>query len=340
MEVKNLRLAINGFGRIGRCFLRAALSKGHEFDIVAINDLAPAETLAHLLKYDTTFGTLDKKVEAREDSIIVDDLEIDLISEKNPENLPWEEKNIDLALEASGLFRKRKDAAKHLEAGAEKVLITAPGKGEGSDIIAIMGVNDDEYDPDEHEIMDLGSCTTNCLVPTVKVLDDRFGLEKALMTTIHAYTNSQNLLDSVHSDLRRARTAAESIIPTTTGAAIATTQVLPHLEGKLHGIAMRIPTIDASIVDLVALLGEDVSEEDVNSAFREASENKLNGILGVSDVPLVSTDYIGDPRSAIIDTEFTTVRAGNMVKVLAWYDNEWGYSNRLVDMSNKIAKMG
>ncbi len=333
-----MRIGINGFGRIGRCFLRAALEKKENFEIVCINDLADVSTLAHLLKYDTTFGELEENVETDENTIIVGDSEIDFYSEKNPEDLPWDGKDVDLALEATGLFRRRKDAKKHLDAGAKKVLITAPGKGEGTDKTFIQGINDHEYDPDEHTIMDLGSCTTNCLVPTVKVLDDKFGLEKGLMTTVHAYTNSQKLLDGVHKDLRRARAAAASIIPTTTGAAVATTQVLPHLKGKLHGIAMRVPTIDASIVDLVALLEEDVDKEKVNSTYREAAEGKLEGILGYTETPLVSTDYIGDPRSAIIDGEFTTVQAGNLVKVLSWYDNEWGYSNRLVDMVNQIGE--
>ncbi|KXB06914.1 glyceraldehyde-3-phosphate dehydrogenase [candidate division MSBL1 archaeon SCGC-AAA382A20] len=333
-----MKLGINGFGRIGRCFLRAALEKRENFDIVCVNDLAPVSTLAHLLKYDTTFGELDQEVTTTEDKLIIGDMEIDFVSEKKPKNLPWDEKDVDLALEATGLFRKREDAAKHLDAGAEKVLITAPGKGEGTDITLIPGVNNEDYDPDKHTIMDLGSCTTNCLVPTVKILDDEFGLEKGLMTTIHSYTNNQQLLDSVHKDLRRGRAAAASIIPTTTGAAIATTQVLPHLKGKLHGIAMRVPTIDASIVDLVALTSEDVNEETVNSVYREAAEGELEGILGYTETPLVSSDYIGDPRSAIVDSEFTTVRAGNLVKVLSWYDNEWGYSNRLVDMANQIGE--
>ncbi len=333
-----MRIGINGFGRIGRCFLRAALTKKENFEIVAINDLAPVSTMAHLLKYDTTFGELNENVETTEDSLIVGDLEIDFISDKNPEDLPWDEKDVDLALEATGLFRKKKDAARHLDAGAEKVLITAPGKGEGSDITLIPGVNDDQYDPEKHEIMDLGSCTTNCLVPTVKVLDDEFGIRKALMTTIHSYTGNQQLLDGVHKDLRRARAAAASIIPTTTGAAIATTEVLPQLEGKLHGMALRVPTLDASVVDLVALLDEEVDEETVNSAYKRASKKDLEGILGYTETPLVSTDYIGDPRSAVVDGEFTTVRAENLVKVISWYDNEWGYSNRLVDMTNKIGK--
>ncbi|KXA95722.1 glyceraldehyde-3-phosphate dehydrogenase [candidate division MSBL1 archaeon SCGC-AAA259E19] len=333
-----MKLALNGFGRIGRCFLRATLNRKVDFEIVAINDLAPASTLAHLLKYDSTFGELEEDVEATEDSLIVGDKEIDFISEKNPGELPWEEKGADLAIEATGLFRKREDAAKHLDAGAEKVLITAPGKGEGSDITIIQGVNDDEYDPDEHEILDIGSCTTNCLVPTVKVLDDEFGIQKALMTTIHSYTTSQQLLDGIHKDLRRARAAAESIIPTTTGAAIATTEVLPHLEGKLHGMAMRVPTPDASVVDLVALLEDDVTEDKVNSAYAEASEGELEGILGYTETPLVSTDYIGDARSAIVDGDFTTVRADNLVKVISWYDNEWGFSNRLIDTANQISK--
>lgn len=333
-----MRLGINGFGRIGRCFLRAALEREKDFEIVAINDLAPASTLAHLLKYDTTFGESEENVEATDDSIIVGDAEVDFISEKNPEELPWNEKDVDIAIEATGLFRKREDAAKHLKAGAEKVIVTAPGKGEGSDITIIQGVNDDQYDPEKHTIIDIGSCTTNCLVPTISVLDEEFGIEKALMTTTHAYTSTQNILDGIHKDLRRARAAAASIIPTTTGAAIATTEVLPQLEGKLHGIAMRVPTIDASIVDLVADLEEDVTEKEVNSAYKEAAEGDLEGILDYTDVPLVSSDYIGNPHSATVDGEFTTVRAGNMVKVLSWYDNEWGFSNRLIDTADQIGK--
>ncbi len=335
-----MKVAINGFGRIGRCLLRSILNRDENIDIVAINDLAPASTLAHLLKHDTTFGELDENVEAEDGTLKVAGREIDFIQEKNPADLPWDDLGVDLAIEATGLFRKREDAAKHLEAGADKVIITAPGKGEGSDITIIRGVNDDKYDPDEHDILDIGSCTTNCLVPTVKVLDDTFGLEKGLMTTIHAYTNAQQLLDGVHKDLRRARAAAASIIPTTTGAAIAATKVLPHLEGRLHGMAMRVPTLDASVVDLVALLGEDVTEEEVNSAFQNAAEGELEGILGYSEKPLVSTDYIGNPLSAIVDSEWTTVRADNLVKVISWYDNEWGFSNRLLDMAKQIEKMG
>lgn len=335
-----MKVAINGFGRIGRCLLRSILNRDENIDIVAINDLAPASTLAHLLKHDTTFGELDENVEAEDGTLKVAGREIDFIQEKNPADLPWDDLGVDLAIEATGLFRKREDAAKHLEAGADKVIITAPGKGEGSDITIIRGVNDDKYDPDEHDILDIGSCTTNCLVPTVKVLDDTFGLEKGLMTTIHAYTNAQQLLDGVHKDLRRARAAAASIIPTTTGAAIAATKVLPHLEGRLHGMAMRVPTLDASVVDLVALLGEDVTEEEVNSAFQNAAEGELEGILGYSEKPLVSTDYIGNPLSAIVDSEWTTVRADNLVKVISWYDNEWGFSNRLLDMAKQIGKMG
>ncbi len=335
-----MKIAINGFGRIGRCLMRSILERDEDIDIVVINDLAPASTLAHLLKYDTTFGELDEDVEAGDGTLKVADKEIDLIQEKSPSDLPWDDFGVDLAIEATGLFRKREDAAQHLEAGAEKVIITAPGKGEGSDITVIRGVNDDEYNPDNHKILDIGSCTTNCLVPTVKVLDDEFGLEKGLMTTVHAYTNTQQLLDGVHKDLRRARAAAASIIPTTTGAAIATTQVLPHLEGKLHGMAMRVPTLDASVVDLVALLGEDVTEKEVNSAYQNAAEGELEGVLGYSEEPLVSTDYIGNPRSATIDSEWTTVRADNLVKVLSWYDNEWGFSNRLLDMIMQIEEMG
>ncbi len=333
-----MRLAINGFGRIGRCFVRSALARETSFDIVAVNAPSDPSTLAYLLKYDTTFGTLEEEVETTENSIIVGGKEIETLSIRDPEDLPWEEKEIDLALETTGLFRKRKDAAKHLEAGAKKVLISAPGKGDGPDISIIPGVNDDQYDPEKHKIMDLGSCTTNCLVPTVKVLDDNFGIEKALMTTVHAYTMSQRILDGSHKDLRRGRAAAASIIPTTTGAAIATTKILPQLKGKIHGMAMRVPTIDGSVVDLVALLEKDVTKESVNNAYREAAEGKLKGILGYSETPLVSSDYIGDSRSAIVDAEFTTVRENNLVKVISWYDNEWGYSNRLVDMANKIGK--
>lgn len=334
-----MNLSINGFGRIGRCFLRAALERRESFEIVAINDLAPASTLAHLLKYDSTFGKLEENVEHSEDSITAGDMKMQFISETDPTKLPWEELEVDLALEATGLFRKREDAAKHLDAGAKKVLITAPGKGKGSDIALIPGVNDDKYDPEKHVIMDLGSCTTNCVVPTAKVLDDNFTIEKALMTTTHSYTGDQRLLDAVHDDLRRARAAAYSMIPTTTGAAMATTKVLPQLEGKMHGMALRVPTLDVSIVDLVALLGENVTEDDVNSAFKESAKSELNGILDYTDEPLVSTDYIGNPHSATIDGSFTTVRGENLVKVLAWYDNEWGYSNRLVDMANKIGEL-
>lgn len=336
-----MRLGINGFGRIGRCFLRSALQRDDiEFDIVAVNDLADADTLAHLLKYDTTFGELDEEVKAEDGTLVAGDMEVELLSEKDPTALPWDEKDVDLAVEATGLFRKREDAKMHLEAGADKTLVTAPGKGEGSDIIVIQGVNDDEYDPDEHEILDIGSCTTNCLVPTVNVLLEKFGIEKALMTTTHSYTTSQNILDGLHSDLRRARAAAANILPTTTGAAIATTEVLPELEGKLHGMALRVPTIDASVVDLVALLGEDVTEDEVNSAYEEVSNGAMEGILDYTETPLVSSDYIGNPHSATVDGEFTKIRAGNLVKVISWYDNEWGFSNRLIDTANQISRMG
>lgn len=336
-----MRLGINGFGRIGRCFLRSALQRDDiDFDIVAVNDLADASTLAHLLKHDTTFGELDEEVKAEDGTLVAGDMEVELISEKDPTALPWDDIDVDLAVEATGLFRKRKDAKMHLEAGADKTLITAPGKGEGSDITVIRGVNDDEYDPDEHEILDIGSCTTNCLVPTVNVLLEEFGIEKALMTTTHSYTTSQNILDGLHNDLRRARAAAANILPTTTGAAVATTKVLPELEGKLHGMALRVPTIDASVVDLVALLGEDVTEDEVNSAYEKASNGYMEGVLDYTETPLVSSDYIGNQHSATVDGEFTMVRAGNLVKVLSWYDNEWGFTNRLIDMANQIAEMG
>ncbi|MCD6248143.1 MAG: type I glyceraldehyde-3-phosphate dehydrogenase [Hadesarchaea archaeon] len=331
-----MKVAINGFGRIGRVFYRAMLGRETKFQCVAVNDLAPARTLAHLLKYDSTFGKLDAEIEARDDAIVVNGNEMKLFSERDPANLPWGELGVDLVLESTGRFRDREGASKHLEAGAKKVLISAPAKG--PDVTIVPGVNDDKYDPENHKIISLASCTTNCLSPVAKVLDEKFGIEKALMTTIHSYTNDQRLLDAVHKDLRRARSAAMSIIPTTTGAAIATAEVLPNLKGKIHGLALRVPTYDASIVDLVALVGKETSVDEVNSAFKEAASGELKGILEYTEEPLVSVDIIGNPHSSIVDGASTMVIAGNLVKVLAWYDNEWGYSCRLVDMMNKIAE--
>jgi glyceraldehyde 3-phosphate dehydrogenase len=330
------KIAINGFGRIGRVFYRASLKRRKNLECVAVNDLAPAETLAHLLKYDSTFGKLDAKVEAREDAIIVGDEEMKFLSEKDPTSLPWGDLGVDLVIESTGVFRDREGASKHLEAGAKKVLITAPAKE--PDITIVPGVNDGDYDPEKHKLISLGSCTTNCLTPLMKVLDEKFGVVKALMTTTHAYTMDQRLLDGVHKNLERARSAAMSIIPTTTGAAVATTEVLPKLKGKMHGIALRVPVHDASIVDLVALLGKKTTEDEVNSAFKEAAAGDLKGILDYSEEPLVSIDYIGNPHSSVVDGRSTKVIDGDLVKVLAWYDNEWGYSSRLVDMANKIAE--
>lgn len=331
-----MRVAINGFGRIGRIFYRAALQRSKNFECVTVNDIAPASTMAHLLKYDSIFGRLNVDVKATNGSIIVGGAELKFISEKDPTKLPWGELGVDLVIESTGIFRDRRGASKHLEVGAKKVLITAPAKE--PDVTIVPGVNDDQYDHEKHKLISLGSCTTNCLAPVMKVLNDKFGVEKALMTTAHAYTMDQRLLDAVHKDLRRARPAAASIIPTTTGAAVATTEVLPKLKGKMHGISLRVPVTNVSIVDLVALLGKSTSKEEVNSAFNEAAGGDLKGILDYTEEPLVSVDFIGNPHSAVVDGQSTTVIGENMVKVLAWYDNEWGYSCRLVDMVNRIAE--
>lgn len=331
-----MKVAINGFGRIGRVFYRATLERDKNFECVAINDLAPAPTMAHLLKYDSTFGRLKTEVRVTEEAIEVGDEKLRVISERDPADLPWDEMGIDLVIESTGMFTDREGASKHLAAGAKKVLISAPAKD--PDITIVPGVNDELYDPQNHNIISLASCTTNCLTPVVKVLDEKFGIEKALMSTTHAYTGDQRLLDAVHKRFERARSAGLSIIPTTTGAAIATTEVLPKLKGRIHGIALRVPVHDASIVDLVALVGRRTDEEEVNSAFKEAAAGDLKGILDYTDEPLVSIDFIGNPHSAIVDGRSTKVIDGNLVKVLAWYDNEWGYSCRLVDMANQIAE--
>ena len=331
-----MKIAINGFGRISRVFYRATLQRGKNFKCVAVNDLAPPSTMAHLLKYDSTFGRLGVDVKTTENSIIVGGAEMKFISEKDPSKLPWGELGVDLVIESTGAFTDRKNASKHLEAGAKKVLITAPAKE--PDVTVVPGVNQDQYDPKKHKIISLGSCTTNCLAPVMKVLNDKFGVEKALMTTTHAYTLDQCLLDAVHKDMRRARSATVSMIPTSTGAAVATTEVLPKLKGKMHGIAIRVPVPNVSIVDLVALLGKNTSKEEVNAALKEAADGDLKGILDYTEEPLVSVDFIGNPHSAVVDGRSTTVIDGNLVKVLAWYDNEWGYSCRLVDMTNLIAE--
>ena len=326
-----IRAAINGFGRIGRNVLRSAKQSGRtDVDFVAVNDLTDASTLAHLLRYDSVHGAYPGSVEVAEDGLVVDGDEIRVLSERDPAALPWDELDVDVVIESTGIFRDRAGASKHLEAGATKVVISAPAKGE--DITIVLGVNEDRYDADAHHIISNASCTTNCLAPVVKVLAAEFGFRHGLMTTIHAYTNDQNILDLPHKDLRRARAAAMSMIPTTTGAAKATGLVLPEVEGRIDGMAIRVPTPDVSIVDLVAELEKDVSEDEVIAAFQAAADGPMEGILGVSHEPLVSIDYTGDPRSSIVDAPSTAVMDGRMVKVLSWYDNEWGYSCRVVDL--------
>ena len=325
-----IKVGINGFGRIGRNFYRASY-QDPDIEIVAVNDLADAKTLAHLLKYDSVLGILDTDVQALENAILVNGKETKVLSERDPANLPWKDLGISIVIEATGLFRKKPDAAKHIESGgAEKVLISAPAID--PDVTLVLGVNDDVYDPENHHIISNASCTTNCLAPPTKVLHETFGIEKAFMTTIHSYTNDQRILDFPHSDLRRARAAAVSQIPTTTGAAKAVGIVLPELKGKIDGIAIRIPTPNVSVVDLVALMKRDVTADEVNAAFKEAAEGKMKGILQFCEEPLVSIDFLSNPHSSIVDSLFTRVTDGNLVKVLAWYDNEWGYSCRLKDL--------
>ncbi len=329
-----VRVAINGFGRIGRNFFRVAYKT---LDIVAINDITDPKTLAHLLKYDSNYGIFPESVVAGEDYIMINDKKIPVFSERDPEKLPWSEHDVDVVVESTGIFRSRSAAAKHLKAGAKKVIISAPAKGEPADVTIVMGVNHSEYDPEKHDVISNASCTTNCLAPVAKVLNDNFGIKYALMTTVHSYTNDQRLLDLPHKDLRRARAAAINIIPTTTGAAKAIGLVIPELDGKMHGIAIRVPTSTVSLVDLVAEVEKDVTEDDVRAAFREAANGPLKGILQYVDEPLVSSDFKGNSHSAIFDAGETYVR-GNLVKVLAWYDNEYGYSCRLVDLINYISK--
>ncbi|MFA5527522.1 MAG: type I glyceraldehyde-3-phosphate dehydrogenase [Peptostreptococcales bacterium] len=333
----SIKVGINGFGRIGRNAFKAALKKD-SYEIVAINDLTDAATLAHLLKYDSVFGKFDGTVEAKEGAIVVNGKEIKILTERDPENLPWAEMGVEVVLESTGLFTNKQSAEKHIKAGAKKVIISAPAKEE--DITIVLGVNEDKYDPKNHHIISNASCTTNCLAPFAKVLDENFGIVKGLMTTIHAYTNDQRILDLPHSDLRRARAAALSIIPTTTGAAKAVALVLPQLQGKLNGMAMRIPSPAVSVVDLVCEIEKTATAEELNAAFKKASENELKGILGYSDEPLVSIDYKEDSRSSIVDGLSTMVLEGNMVKVVSWYDNEWGYSSRVADLIEFIIEKG
>ncbi|MGD2069247.1 MAG: type I glyceraldehyde-3-phosphate dehydrogenase [Gemmatimonadota bacterium] len=332
-----VRVAINGFGRIGRLVLRAAKKyDSTELDFVAVNDLTDAETLAHLLRYDSVHGPYPGEVRVTTDGIEVDGDEIRVLSERDPGALPWSDLGVDIVIESTGLFRTRDKAAKHLEAGARKVIISAPAKNE--DVTVVLGVNHGDYDPDTHDVISNASCTTNCLAPVVKVLTDSFGFRHGLMTTIHSYTNDQNILDLPHKDMRRARAAAMSMIPTTTGAAKATSLVLPEVEGKLDGMAIRVPTPDVSIVDLVAQVEKETSVEEVNAAFRAAAEGDMAGILGYSEEPLVSIDFTGNPNSSIVDSLSTAVIDGRMVKVLAWYDNEWGYSCRCVDLAKFVGE--
>lgn len=329
-------VGINGFGRIGRNVFRACIDDP-DIKIVAANDITDSKTLGHLLKYDSILGILDAEIKSSEDAIIVNDKKIKVFAERDPGNLPWRDLGVSIVIEATGLFRKRQDAIKHIEqGGAEKVIISAPATE--PDITLVLGVNDETYDSEKHHIISNASCTTNCLAPAVKVLHQTFGIEKAFMTTIHAYTTDQRILDQPHKDLRRARAAAVSQIPTTTGAAKAVGLVIPELNGKIDGIAIRVPTPNVSVVDLVALLKKNTTAEEVNAAFEEASEGDLKGILQYSENPLVSVDFMANPYSSIVDAEYTRILDDNLVKVLAWYDNEWGYSCRLKDLIKFISR--
>jgi len=330
-----VKVGINGFGRIGRCILRIGVNYP-ELEFVAINDVTDAKTLAHLLKYDSVHGIFNKTVKAKEGGIEVDGKEIKILSMKDPSQLPWKDLGVEIVIESTGLFTNREGAAKHLSAGAKKVIISAPAKQ--PDITIVMGVNEDKYDPQNHHVISNASCTTNCLAPVAKVLMENFGIKKGLMTTIHSYTNDQRILDLPHKDLRRARAAALSMIPTTTGAAVAVSLVLPELKGKLDGLAIRVPTPNVSLVDLVATLERETTKEEVNAVLKKASETTLKGILDYTEEPLVSCDFNGSHYSSIVDGSNTAVMGGDMVKVLAWYDNEMGYANRMVDLTVYLAK--
>jgi glyceraldehyde 3-phosphate dehydrogenase len=332
-----IKVGINGFGRIGRNIMRAAMGDS-KIDIVAVNDITSAATLAHLLKYDSILGNLKADISASADKITVNKDEFMVLSTKDPAQLPWKDLGVEVVFESTGIFTDRDGAAKHLSAGAKKVVITAPAKK--PDITMVLGVNDDKYDPAKHQIISNASCTTNCLAPIAKVLHEKFVIKKGWMTTVHSYTNDQQLLDLPHKDLRRARAAALSIIPTTTGAAIAVGEVLPELKGKLDGIAMRVPTPNVSVVDLAAILEKKTTKEEVNAAFKEASEGSLKGILEYVEAPLVSVDFRGNDHSSILDASYTSVMDSDFVKVLAWYDNEWGYSRRCVDLLRFLAQKG
>ncbi|MCO4853053.1 MULTISPECIES: type I glyceraldehyde-3-phosphate dehydrogenase [Bacillus] len=332
-----VKVGINGFGRIGRNVFRAALNNP-EVEVVAVNDLTDANMLAHLLQYDSVHGKLDAEVSVDGNNLVVNGKTIEVSAERDPAKLSWGKQGVEIVVESTGFFTKRADAAKHLEAGAKKVIISAPANEE--DITIVMGVNEDKYDAANHDVISNASCTTNCLAPFAKVLNDKFGIKRGMMTTVHSYTNDQQILDLPHKDYRRARAAAENIIPTSTGAAKAVSLVLPELKGKLNGGAMRVPTPNVSLVDLVAELNQEVTAEDVNAALKEAAEGDLKGVLGYSEEPLVSGDYNGNKNSSTIDALSTMVMEGSMVKVISWYDNESGYSNRVVDLAAYIAKQG
>jgi len=333
----SVRVGINGFGRIGRNFFRAAKGLGKDWDFVAVNDITDAPTLAHLLKYDSVLGRFDGEVGTDDDGITVDGDPLKVLAVRDPAELPWKELGAQIVIESTGLFTDRERADKHIEAGAEKVIISAPAKGE--DLTVVLGVNGDAYDPSQHNVISNASCTTNCVVPMAKVLDDAFGIETGFMTTIHAYTNDQNILDLPHKDLRRARAAAVNIIPSSTGAAKATGVVMPHLKGRLDGISMRVPIPDGSVTDLVATLKREASVEEVNAAYRAAAESGplSNGLMVYTEDPIVSSDIVGSPASCTFDAA-STMAIGNTVKVIGWYDNEWGYSNRLVDLVDLVAR--
>jgi glyceraldehyde 3-phosphate dehydrogenase len=328
-----VRVAINGFGRIGRCVFRAAMDRS-DIEIVAINDLTDASTLAHLLKYDSVHGNLKGDISVSGDDMMVDGKAIRIIAERSPKNLPWKDLGVDVVIESTGFFVDRDGAAGHLEAGAKKVIISAPAKN--PDLTVVLGVNDDVYDATKHDIVSNASCTTNCLAPVAKVINDSFGIERGLVTTVHAYTNDQRLLDLPHSDLRRARAAGLSMIPTTTGAAKAVAEVLPELKGKLDGMAIRVPTPNVSVVDAVFTVKKTVTVEQVNAALKAAAEGPMKGFLAFVEDPLVSIDFCGDPHSSSVDAALTKVIDGNMIKIISWYDNEWGYSNRVVDLIGRL----
>ncbi len=336
MEKK--KVAINGLGRIGRNTLKIVFDEERDFEIVALNDLTDAVTLAHLIKYDSCFGRFDKEVEILQDALLIDGKRVEIFSETDPEKLPWKKLGVDLVIESTGKFSDRKDALKHIKAGAKKVVLSSMSKD--ADCVIVMGVNEETYDPAKHIFVSNASCTTNCLAPVAKIIDREFGIERGLMITVHSYTNDQRILDLPHKDLRRARAANLSLIPTTTGAARAVAKVLPQLEGKLNGLAMRVPTPTVSVVDVVFDIEKEATVEDINNALKIAADREMKGILGYTEEPLVSMDFRGDERSSIVDGLSTMVMENKMVKILSWYDNEWGYSNRLADLVSYVIKQG